>query len=163
MLFSHTLADGDYPPRLSGRHLTICTSPHPARLLISDTRLRMPPLKSHSSSCCLSSRLRLRLWLSPSAVSFGFLMQLHVRLRLRLRLVSSDFVLLEGASRSPSSDFVFCKFKLAIRIACVLSSSWSSCCPSSSSSVPHHPLHPPCSRLIPVRCPTNTQHCTLAI
>ena len=97
VLFPHTLADGDYPPRLSGRHLTICTSPHPARLLISDTRLRMPPLKSHSSSCCLSSRLRLRLWLSPSAVSFGFLMQLHVRLRLRLRLVSSDFVLLEGA------------------------------------------------------------------
>ena len=148
MRFSHTLADDDYPPRLSGRHLTICTSPHPAHLLISDTHLRMPPRKSHSSSC-LSRRLRLRLWLSPSAVSFGFLMRLHIRLLLRLRLVSSGFVLLKGTSRSPSSGFVLCTF--AIKVAWVLSSCWSSCCPtlSSSSSVPHHPFHPLCSRLCP--------------
>ena len=88
-------------------------------------------------------------------------MQLRVRLRLRLRLVSSDFALLEGASRSPSSDFVFCK--LAIKMACVLSSSWSSCCPSSSSSDPHHPLHPPCSRLIPwCHVPCAVHLCRLA-
>ena len=137
--------------RLASQDITslyICTSPHPVRLLISDTHLHsmMPPRKFQSSCCCLSCRLRLRLWLSPSAVSFGFLMRLHIRLLLRLRLVSSGFVLLEEASRSPSSGFVSCSF--AIKIAWVLSSSWSSCCPtsSSSSSVPHHPL---CSRLCP--------------
>ena len=93
--------------------------------------------------------------LSRSAFCFGFLLRLHRCLRLRLRLVSS----FNEASRSPSSGFVSIMF--AIKIALMLSSSWSSrhpfilfhACSSSCSTHPLHHLHHVCPWCdVPDRC-----------
>ena len=136
--------------RLASQDVTSLYAPPPPRLF-ANPRYSPPHATQEIAFFFLSQS-------STSVFVFGFLLRLSPSafscgsILLRLRLVSSGFVLLEEASRSPSSGFVSCSF--AIKIAWVMSSSWSLCCPTSSfsSSVPHHPLHPLCSRLGPC-CP----------